>query len=89
MFDKGESAESIAAFVFDFIQRTLIEMISQIIAVYGDMPVLLAGGVMSNKLMRAAFLDKFDAYFAKPEFSSDNAAGVSVLCRERYKLLKE
>ena len=89
LFDKGESAESIAAFVFDFIQRTLIEMISQIIDVYGDMPVLLAGGVMSNKLMRAAFLDKFDAYFAKPEFSSDNAAGVSVLCRERYKLLKE
>lgn len=88
LIEQGASAEEISAFVFDFIQRTLSEMITQILNKYGTMPVLLAGGVMSNKLMRRAFSEQFDAYFAEPEFSSDNAAGVAILCRERYKLLK-
>ena len=36
---------------------------------------------MSNKLMRAQMSRKFEAYFAEPEFSADNAAGVALLCR--------
>lgn len=78
--DKGE----VAAFVFDFICRTLIEMTSQILDKYGRMPVLFAGGVMSNKLMRNEIASHFEAYFAEPEFSADNAAGVALLCRLRY-----
>lgn len=74
----------VAAFVFDFICRTLIEMTSQILDKYGRMPVLFAGGVMSNKLMRNEISSRFEAYFAEPEFSADNAAGVSLLCRLRY-----
>ena len=50
---------------------------------HGDMPVLFAGGVMSNKLMREALKKHFRAYFAEPEFSADNAAGISLLCREK------
>lgn len=89
LIEGGASREEVSAFVFDFLQRTLIEMISQILNEYGEMPVLLAGGVMSNKLMRNAFSERFEAYFAEPEFSSDNASGVAILCRERYNLLKE
>ena len=43
--------------------------------------MLFAGGVMSNKLMRKAFSDRFEAYFAEPAFSADNAAGIALLCR--------
>ena len=81
LFDGGESKEKIAAFTFDFIQRTLCEMASQAIEKYGDMPILFAGGVMSNKIMRSAICERFEAYFAEPEFSADNAAGVALLCR--------
>ncbi len=72
-----------AAFVFDFICRTLVKMCEQIMEKYGHMPVIFAGGVMSNKLMRGALSEHFEAYFSEPEFSADNAAGVALLCRNR------
>ena len=81
MYRDGESKEKIAAFVFDFVCRTLCEMTAQILSKHGDMPVLYAGGVMSNKLMRNTLASKFDALFAEPEFSADNAAGVALLAR--------
>ena len=89
LYDKGESSEKIAAFTFDFIQRTLSEMASQTLEKYGDMPILFAGGVMSNNLMRDALSKQFDAVFAEPEFSADNAAGVALLCRLAYMAEKE
>ena len=48
------------------------------------MPVVFAGGVMSNTLIRTRLKEKFSAYFAEPEFSCDNAAGVAI-----YTYLKE
>ena len=33
-------------------------------------------------------LKDYDAYFAQPEFSCDNAAGVSVIAFEKYKIRK-
>ena len=84
LYKNGESKEKIAAFTFSFIERTLCEMALQAIEKYGNMPILFAGGVMSNKLMRATICERFQAYFAEPEFSADNAAGVALLCRFAY-----
>ena len=84
LYEAGEKKEKIAAFTFDFIQRTLCEMAKQAIEKYGEMPILFAGGVMSNRLMRGAISKRFEAYFAEPEFSADNAAGVALLCRLAY-----
>lgn len=84
LYDNGADKEMVAAFTFDFIQRTLCEMAAQALEKYGDMPILFAGGVMSNKLMRGAISKRFEAYFAEPEFSADNAAGVALLCRLAY-----
>lgn len=79
LYADTKDKNAVAAFVFDFICRTLCEMCAQIMNKYGDMPVLFAGGVMSNKLMRKELSKRFDAYFAEPEFSADNAAGVALL----------
>ena len=81
--ENGDKA-AVAAFVFDFVCRTLVEMAAQIIDKYGEMPILFAGGVMSNKLMRGEISSRFEAYFAEPEFSADNAAGVALLTRLKY-----
>lgn len=89
LYEKGESKEKIAATTFDFICRTVIAMSKQLLEKYGEMPILFAGGVMSNKIMRAELKSHFDACFAEPEFSADNAAGVALLCRLRYIKLKE
>lgn len=83
MLDDKNSRESVAAYVFECVRNTLAEMAEMSIKKYGDMPILFAGGVMSNKLMRAALSEQFEAYFAEPAFSADNAAGIALLCRER------
>lgn len=33
---------------------------------------------MSNTLIKTNLVNKFSAYFAKPEFSCDNAAGIAI-----------
>ena len=51
---------------------------------YGRKPVLFAGGVMSNRLMRERLSARFDALFAEGAFSADNAAGIALLAREKF-----
>ena len=59
-------------------------MAEQAIEKYGKMPILFAGGVMSNMFMRSAICEHFEAYFAEPEFSADTAAGAALLSRRAY-----
>ena len=49
---------------------------------YPGLPVLCSGGVASNSILRA-FL--YDAGFAAPEFSTDNAMGIAVLAERRLR----
>ena len=72
---------AVSAFVFDFLGKTLLAMGEALEETYGRMPIVFAGGVMSNRLMRARLKERFDASFAEPEFSADNAAGIALLCR--------
>ena len=80
MLSDGKSREYVAAYVLDFIGRTLIKLTEN--ALDGEkIPVLYAGGVMCNSIIKG-MIDKsgFDARFAEPKFSSDNAAGCALLC---------
>lgn len=83
IFKETGDRYAVAAFVFDFVGRTLDEMKRQVIEKYGDMPVVFAGGVMSNRIMRDRLSRDCNAFFAEPAFSSDNAAGVALLCWEK------
>lgn len=78
MLDKNEKREDIAKFVLTYISNTVISMLDAIKEEYGDLPVVFSGGVSSNSLLREKVNDKFNAYFAAPEFSLDNAAGVAI-----------
>lgn len=69
----------VAAFTLKAISATLIAMTKALREEYGNLPLLFAGGVMSNKIIRQDILKLFDATFAPPEFSADNAAGVAYL----------
>ncbi len=83
LYKETASPDMVSAFVFDFIKRTLIKMGENAQAKYGKIPVLFAGGVMSNQLMREELSQRFDAYFAQPAFSADNAAGIALLCQRQ------
>ena len=47
---------------------------------YGVMPAVYAGGVMSDTIIKNSFEEKYNAVFAEPSFSTDNAAGIAYLC---------
>lgn len=78
MIENNESREDTAKFVLTYIARTVCAMLTEIKKQYGDMPVVFSGGVSSNSLLRKEIQNNFDAYFAKPEFSLDNAAGTAI-----------
>lgn len=78
------SHEYIAAYVLDFIGRTLVKLTENALASVGKLPVLYAGGVMSNSIIKKMLAQKLNGkcrvHFAEPKFSSDNAAGTALLC---------
>ena len=84
LYEKTGDSGAVAAYVFVSVCGTLVKMGEQIIDKYGKMPVLFAGGVMSNRYMRKTLTEHFEAYFSEPAFSADNAAGIALLCRKEH-----
>lgn len=78
MIDNGNSTEDVAKFVLSYITCTIDAMTEKIIDEYGKLPVVFSGGVSSNSLIKKVILNKYDAYFAEPAFSLDNAAGIAL-----------
>ena len=72
----------VAAFVLEHIAETLAAMAAFLRETHGDLPLLFAGGVMSDRVIAQKLSARFaNVYFAEPAFSADNAAGVALLCR--------
>ena len=79
MLDDGEKPENIARYCLDFIAETIISMTQCAVEKYGSLPLVFAGGVMSDVIIRNRIISRFpQANFAAPEFSCDNAAGVAI-----------
>ncbi len=82
--DNGIPKEEIAFFVLDFIARTLDKMTLNAKEKFGELPVLFAGGVMSNKYIKNYLTARHKAVFSLPEYSSDNACGTAILTAMSY-----
>lgn len=82
--NKYGSAGRTAAFVFDFCLATIEKMTDALTERCGGMPILFAGGVTGNSIIRASLEKKYGAFFAPPEYSSDNACGAALLARRAY-----
>ena len=81
---KGESPAEVARFCLDSVGAAIEGMTDAILQEYGDLPVVYAGGVMSNGILKQRFTDRFGGRFAPPMYSADNAAGIACLCRLAY-----
>ena len=73
-----------SAFCFDFIADTLYRLTENLREQYHDIPVIFAGGVMSNKRIAKRLSSLGNVYFSEPEFSADNAAGIALLTRRKH-----
>lgn len=80
LVESGATKEYTARTCIEYISATLCETVSRLREAYGDLPVLFAGGVSSNSMIRAELSGRFGrCRFAAPEFSCDNAAGIALL----------
>lgn len=79
MLENGETQEDTAKFLLCYIADTVTAMTEYAFKKFGDLPIVFAGGVMSNKIIKNIITSRFDASFAEPEFSCDNAAGIAFL----------
>lgn len=85
MLEEKKDKPLVAAYVLEFIAQTLSAMTAWVREGEDKLPVLFAGGVMSNKIIAQRISAQYEkVYFAKPAFSADNAAGIALLCRAKY-----
>ena len=84
LYSETEDKAIVSAYCFDFVADTLLKLTENLRGIYPDIPIIYAGGVMSNKRIGSRLAKNENTYFSAPEFSSDNAAGVALLCRKKY-----
>lgn len=89
MISDGFKTEDTALFCIEYISAALQKMTDLLIQKYGKLPLVYAGGVMSNSIISRKFKDKYGAYFASPEFSSDNAVGIAIMSYLKEKKKEE
>ena len=75
----GAKPQDIALFTLDTVAQTIIKITEHAILKYGELPLVFAGGVMSDEIIKNTVSKRFSASFAEPQFSCDNAAGIAVL----------
>ena len=83
MLESGAPKEETAAFCLSSILAALDGMARVLLERLGPLPLVFAGGVMSDGILRGALEEKYGALFAAPEFSCDNAAGAAVLAARK------
>lgn len=89
MYDGSSDKTKVSAFVLDYIGRAVSEMCAAFREKYGDLPIVMAGGVMSNSIIKRMLADRFDCiYFAEPALSSDNAVGIAALALDKLKKIR-
>ncbi len=79
LLDSGKDSAYVALYCLRSIEAALIGMTEALLAQYGKLPLVYAGGVMSNILIRKTIEERFGGFFAEPVYSSDNAAGIALL----------
>ncbi len=79
LLEKGTPKEDIALFTIAYLCETVDLMTYELKQEFGDIPFVFAGGVMSNTYIRKHITEKYGAFFASAELSSDNAVGTAVM----------
>ena len=89
LWAETSDAPLVAAWVLTAVGKTLRLMTDQIQESLrscrpAPLPVLYAGGVMSNRFIRPLLTAgaAWECRFSEPAFSADNAAGIALLCAE-------
>ncbi len=84
LIQQGYNNEYICKYCLSFIAKTLLKMAQNARELYGDLPIVFAGGVMSSDIIREIILKKLNnSYFVEALFSQDNAIGVAAVAARK------
>jgi N6-L-threonylcarbamoyladenine synthase len=89
LLDETGDVSLVGAFVFDFIGRSILSIMDSYTDSYGEGAFVLAGGVMCNSVIKRMISEKYDASFAEPAMSADNAVGIAALTLRAFNAKKE
>ena len=85
LYNKTNNKALTSAFVLEFVGKTILKLSENLRKEYPNTKIVYAGGVMSNKIIKSKLSKALDnIYFALPEFSTDNGAGISLLTYEKH-----
>ena len=85
MLDEGVSPEDVAATALNHISKVIYKVITEARERTGIEKVLMVGGVMRSSYVRNYLKRKTDRiYYAREEYSSDNAVGLALQARNIY-----
>lgn len=82
---KEEPPAAVAAFAIGTVARVVCEVTVAAQNRYPGLPLLCSGGVASNSHLRYLLTERCGAVFALPQYSTDNAMGVAILCHRLWK----
>ena len=80
---EGAPKEDVALYCLLSVHAALDAMAASLTEKHPGLPILFAGGVSGCSILRERLSRKYQAKFAEPDFSSDNAAGVALLASLR------
>ena len=82
--EQGKDKEYVCKYCLSFIAETLLKMASNAREIYGNLPVVFVGGVMSSDTIKNIVENRMkDVYFVEPVFSSDNAIGTAAIAARK------
>lgn len=84
LVEQGENPAEICRFVLGSIIYAVEKATGNALKEYPGLPILCAGGVASNRLLRDIMRKSHSALFAEPAYSTDNAMGVAILAHRMF-----
>lgn len=84
LIEQGKDKEYICKYCLSFIAHTILKMADNAREVYGKLPIVFVGGVMSSDTIKEIVTEKLsNCYFVQPVFSSDNAIGTAAVAARK------
>lgn len=80
----GRTPEDISYFAMKSVCDAVERCTDAALKEYPGLPVVCSGGVACSSMLRREMGEKFGARFALPQYSSDNAYGIAVLCHREH-----
>ncbi len=80
----GLDSAYISAYVISSVCSVIEKVTENALTKYPDLPIVYSGGVMSNGYIKKRLSSRFGGFFATPDFSCDNAAGIARLTELKF-----